>query len=453
MENDKETLKRYVEQIASLFLNKFEILNYEIIIAVKGDYKILDTEIWLGDFACIIKLDNLQSLTEIKKSLTKLLNKTVFINFDGFLYWFEGEKSFQSKNSVGDELIEGFINNSIDCEIEKLKTDTRLPKWLDNFIFDKLKANYSPDFKRYSNNLEFTDEEVKVYLGTYFPRSYAESFCIVNDLLQNEEYFSSIKIKTTISILDIGSGTGGNLVGLLYAFRRNIITLTDFRIIAIDGNTIALEYLKIIIDAFAKEHELSIHLTIINKIVNSSSEIASILSDNTENTFDWIVSSKMVGEIIQFEGENLNSYYRLLEICLPKLLRTGILLLLDVTTKLSNMEYLPLLLNRQTNSYLNKNQIFKTLSPICCGKYGNNCTTDCFHQQTFRITHSTKRQDISKVAYRLIGYSEFTNSILKKIKNGNSIIRWVNRDNKYISGERCIFTLAESETIDAYKLH
>lgn len=50
-----------------------------------------------------------------------------------------------------------------------------LPTWLDTFIFDKLSAKYCRQNKDMVV-LEWGLDDIKKYLGTYFPRSYAESF-------------------------------------------------------------------------------------------------------------------------------------------------------------------------------------------------------------------------------------------------------------------------------------
>ena len=49
-----------------------------------------------------------------------------------------------------------------------------LPQWVDDLIFDELKAEYAPDHIRFEYNLNLDSKEVLTYLGTYFPRSYAE---------------------------------------------------------------------------------------------------------------------------------------------------------------------------------------------------------------------------------------------------------------------------------------
>lgn len=60
----------------------------------------------------------------------------------------------------------------------------KLPQWLDNLIFDELGAKYC----RANADMTVIDwdkNDVLNYLGTYFPRSYAESYCIFSDFLED----------------------------------------------------------------------------------------------------------------------------------------------------------------------------------------------------------------------------------------------------------------------------
>ena len=53
-----------------------------------------------------------------------------------------------------------------------------LPKWLDKIIYTDFGAIFEPHPQDVVYNPDQPYEFVKIYLGTYFPRSYAEAFCI-----------------------------------------------------------------------------------------------------------------------------------------------------------------------------------------------------------------------------------------------------------------------------------
>ena len=83
------------------------------------------------------------------------------------------------------------------------KTD--LPEWLDSVITE-LNASYDRKRDKARDNLTADEKEVREYLGTYFPRSYGEVYCIAVNLFQNSRYkplLANDNVKE-ISILDIG---------------------------------------------------------------------------------------------------------------------------------------------------------------------------------------------------------------------------------------------------------
>lgn len=72
-----------------------------------------------------------------------------------------------------------------------------------------------------------------------------------DNILANVNIVSSIKNRDTIEILDIGSGTGGNLIGLLEILNSKVKNKV-INIYSIDGNNIALEYQrKMIVDLYS----------------------------------------------------------------------------------------------------------------------------------------------------------------------------------------------------------
>lgn len=60
-----------------------------------------------------------------------------------------------------------------------------LPEWLNNIIFDDFKAVYEPRPKEVVYNPDQPYEFIKLYLGTYFPRSFAEAYSIMSSLMTN----------------------------------------------------------------------------------------------------------------------------------------------------------------------------------------------------------------------------------------------------------------------------
>ena len=74
-----------------------------------------------------------------------------------------------------------------------------LPQWLDDLIFKELKAQYRPQYADMTN-IDDDKEKTLNYLGTYFPRSYAESYCIFSEFFKNNK--SDLADKEELSIFD-----------------------------------------------------------------------------------------------------------------------------------------------------------------------------------------------------------------------------------------------------------
>jgi hypothetical protein len=371
----------------------------------------------------------------IQDRLQVFTGKKTFKNGNQF-YWFEGDRI-----SIINTITENESNVEIN-KIEFLKTETRLPTFLDDFIFNRLNAIYAPDFQRFEYNLDLTGEEIHKYLGTYFPRSYAESFCIFDNIFQNIAYHQITASKTCLNILSIGSGTGGDIIGLLTSIEKFYHNVEEINIWTIDGNQEALNVLKQIVDDYRNHTTKNIRLIIEFFVFDSISEFQN--EGIVSKEFDFILSFKFICEIISLGGGNYdNSYYEFAHKFLPLLSKDGLCLLLDVTTKPIHNTYNPILMNRQINQALRELNEFETLLPIPCSSHSENCYIECFQQKIFTITHSKHTSDKSKVAYRVL--------VPKELKRKIEIID--NDSKQLIYGDRiCPHTEKEKNVSDAFFL-
>lgn len=259
-----------------------------------------------------------------------------------------------------------------------------IPEWLDNHLFNELGAKYC------RSNCDMTvidwdKSDVLNYLGTYFPRSYAESYCIFKQFIKKN--VSSYENMVEISIFDFGCGTGGEIIGLITALSEVVSSLEKINIVALDGNQHSLRLYEKILTIFQEILNIQItnrtmpikiddfyDLTILNEIVSDSE-------------FDIIISFKAVCEFVTkkcFESNNPYAYVS--KMLLPKIKQDGIILLVDVTSYNDvSQEWLPLMMDRG-------------LREVCCNVIAQNEN----YNQAFYVSHSRMSGDISKIVWRII---------------------------------------------------
>lgn len=258
----------------------------------------------------------------------------------------------------------------------------RLPNWLDNYIFKTLGAKYCPVHSDMTV-IDWNKEQIRGYLGTYFPRSYAESYTIFSRYLANSQKLTE---QTDISVLDFGSGTGGELFGLLKALEDKRPNISRVRIRVIEGNADSLRSYERILS------EMRNHTTI--QVICSPSPIKiddfydlGILDSLFTESFDIIISFKAVCEFVtkkQFETQN--PYQHLAGFMLPKLSGTGIMVLADISSRneISN-EWIPDMMDRGLNN-LKANVTQRNIG----------------YNESFSVCHSGCNADGSKLAWRII---------------------------------------------------
>jgi len=308
-----------------------------------------------------------------------------------------------------------------------MQTNVKLPVYIDELIFNKLNAKYKPDYTKFNKNLYLNQDENLIYLGTYFPRSYAESYLIFTNLFNNSIINETYLDKQEINILDIGSGTGGNLLGLLMGIIENLSDKININILAIDGNQYSLKILQKIIFKIKLQYNLNISL---NCQYISFENIAELYQNSEiyfENNFDLITTSKMINEILHKDN---NAYYDFCDYYLPHLSSKGFLTIIDVTLKI-NYQFLPTILNRQINKFIkNNSNEYKTIIPTSCYSSEEICMQDCFTNNIFYISHTAKQNDISKITYRILTNKEFADKILDKIEKG-CVVSQIQNEKKY----------------------
>lgn len=258
-----------------------------------------------------------------------------------------------------------------------------LPQWLDNLIFERLGAKYCRS-NADMTVIDWDKKDVLNYLGTYFPRSYAESYCIFKEFLT--KWPNRFVDKTELSVFDFGCGTGGDIVGFLDAI-RSLPYIKSIHIHALDGNHHALRLLEQIVRVYTDNTNIEINLDIIPLTIDDFYDLGATLKLLSKESFDIIMTFKAICEFVTIDRfEKQNAYLHFVRSFLPKLSPNGILAIIDVSTfNSSSQEWLPRMLD--------------------AGISANKCSLIMKNEgynQSFFVSHSIKEGDVSKISWRIL---------------------------------------------------
>lgn len=294
------------------------------------------------------------------------------------------------------------------------ESEAVLPEWLDDFI-SGMGASHSCGNRRYQHTLDLSVAEVRVYLGTYFPRSWCEAFCIAGNLFRNERFMASLKDELAegneINILDIGCGSGGEIIGLLDAIRRYLPHSARINVHAFDGNEISLACMRKIAEAYRERFSADIKVTDRLRMIESDSDLAAMADEVSGIKFDFILFCKAGNELISREIIS-DPYMRVAALFSGLLKNSGLLLILDVTMHLEFTSmiasrlvltdlWVPQAMSGELCRFVSSQDEFGTLIPKPCCRHPQ-CKGICYMKQTFTVRHSKTSSDVSKVCYRII---------------------------------------------------
>lgn len=350
-----------------------------------------------------------------EKRLYRFLQKDMVRMSDDILYWQTGER-IVSQTEEGTLKDNPNIEESVSIPSDGTLADVDLPNWLDRYLFFDLGAKYSPNHSRFEYNLNLNTGEIKVYLGTYFPRSFVEVKSIFEEFSQNSNYLSLVGERTSVSILDLGCGTGGDLFGLLSFLEKYEPSLESVKLLAIDGSQMALRFFEKIMAEFKKHSRLKIDYRIGPVFIESENDL-NLVSDLLSDKYDLILSCKAICEMLAKRRIKNKAYKQTASMLSSKLTDKGIMLIEDVTIKSSATEkFIPYMLNAELNEFVAENDEFATIYPTACKDKESKCINGCFFKKEIRVTHSAKNNDISKIIYRIIGKKPFAENIVVSSK-------------------------------------
>ncbi|MBQ9274887.1 MAG: hypothetical protein IJ228_08745 [Succinivibrio sp.] len=295
-------------------------------------------------------------------------------------------------------------------------SEITLPQWLDNYLFKIRSSSYRPDPRKFSLNLDNDLEDQLIYLGTYFPRSFAESYCVFDNLLRHSFFERLLRYKDKLRIYSLGCGCGGEVVGALQAMRDRAQYSGKIEVTGVDGNESALEIFAQVLQRMGKRQSLSLSVDTKLQIMDDTWQGLDAAPDSG---YDLIICSKLINELYATSAMQGSLYLRLAQGLGHALAPEGVLYLADVSNAISlngRQVYVPVLLNYELQQLSDQDDLV-TISPWCCRAGSAHCTgQNCYTQLRVRAHHSQNRDILSKFCYRLLCRSEIAERVRPPVR-------------------------------------
>ena len=165
--------------------------------------------------------------------------------------------------------------------------------------------------------IDWGKNDVLKYLGSYFPRSYAEAYSLFS------RFFTKHKIgwkkKTNIDVFDFGCGTGGQLIGMLTAIDKVMPGTTSITISALDGNKPSLRICERIVSEFQKHSHIMIKFRPLYMTIDDLYDL-SLMKNVMTSEYDIVLSFKAVCEFItKARFKDKNAYKQFVQAFISKM--------------------------------------------------------------------------------------------------------------------------------------
>ena len=317
---------------------------------------------------------------------------------------------------VPNSLLVKFADEFVGKAISATQTYTKLPDFLDDQL-TQMDAAYVP--KRQDARVNFNADayDNRIYLGTYFPKTIIESWNIFSELFSIPIIEAAFRQKSSIRILDIGSGTGAAIVGMLLALKSWGQCMVTVEITSLDTNEDAISKQRIILESIKKELPFDFQINFCHQRL--SFDLDGFVNDFSGfakqkcRKYDVITCWKCLSEFYNVNYASAQGIIRnTLDIASSMIVPYGVCVVSDVTTTDNGYEYFAKTLNREVNQNdVSQNAKMRTIIPLPCATKSTPCQSQsCYTQRRFHVAHQLANHE-TKIAYRVLAPKSFADSI------------------------------------------
>ena len=210
-----------------------------------------------------------------------------------------------------------------------------LPYEVDAYVYGTYNADFRPQGDVFVVK-NWSMEKTLEYLGTYFPRSFAESYCIFLDYFEkNKDAWSK---KETLRIFDLGCGCGGNLLGVLCAAGVVLPCMSRIEVRAIDGNPYGVQLCREIMETYFGASWARSFCRVDYVSFSNAEQLRDTLRQ-INTSFDIVMAFKALNEVLTcgYCGAS-NPYKQFLVSLLPYISDDGIACIADLATTIKLMD-------------------------------------------------------------------------------------------------------------------
>ncbi len=301
-------------------------------------------------------------------------------------------------------------------------TFAALPACLDRFVFEEAGGTFEPVAGRAPVGLFAGPEELRRDLGTHFPRCFAEGRALLGMRLAHPALDAALRAKPSVRILDLGSGTGGFVAGLVWALREAGI-VSPVTVTAVDGNERALEIQKRMWQAFG---DRAVEYVPCLRVLPRRDWCLSLM--DLDDGYDLVVASKFLGGMTpETSDEPFREFgtapFEFLELTEQSLRAPGLAIINEVLSRTqASPGRHPLfaeLLGRATIRHARRRHApLRLVLPVPCALYGSACEfpDTCVQGLVTKVTHSGKPGgDSSHSVPRVWATAELVDRLLEGI--------------------------------------